>query len=170
MVGTHFTKEYHCQTVNPWPVERCGTHCHTVWYIQRVNLASISTSLVELGRKIRFNPIWIGLFANLKCLGGHFAPLPFLFQLRRRWNMVRIYYGQRSLQIDKNVWWRHRHVDFMRSSKWDSWKNSRFSSVLAEYLKNGPTDFHQTYVILGNHIEGFCEMKRLKIHHSLLPW
>ena len=31
-------------------------------------------------------------------------------------------------------------------------KNSRFSSVLAEYLKDGPTDFYQTYVILGNHI------------------
>ena len=27
-------------------------------------------------------------------------------------------------------------------------KNSRFLSVLAEYLKNGSTDFHQTYVSL----------------------
>ena len=31
--------------------EFCGTHCHTVWYRQKVNLASISTSLVELGLK-----------------------------------------------------------------------------------------------------------------------
>ena len=29
-------------------LERCGTHCHTVWYLQSVNLASIGTSLVEL--------------------------------------------------------------------------------------------------------------------------
>ena len=34
----------------PMP-EHCGTHCHTVWYILRVNLVSIGTSLVELGVK-----------------------------------------------------------------------------------------------------------------------
>ena len=40
MVGTHFTKEYHC-----------GTPCHTVWYLQSVNLVGIDTSLVEFGLK-----------------------------------------------------------------------------------------------------------------------
>ena len=48
-------------------------------------------------------------------------------------------------------------------------KNSRFLSVLAEYLKNGPTDFHQTYVTFKQlYIEVF-EIKRLKIEYSLLP-
>ena len=31
-------------------------------------------------------------------------------------------------------------------------KNRRFSRVLAEYLKNSSTNFHQAYVILGNSI------------------
>ena len=49
-------------------------------------------------------------------------------------------------------------------------KNRRFSRVLAEYLKNSITDFHQTYVIFRqSHIQVF-EIKRLKIGHSLLPW
>ena len=49
-------------------------------------------------------------------------------------------------------------------------KNSRFSRVLAEYLKNGSTDFHQSYVSFRqSYIEVF-EIKRLKIDHSLLPW
>ena len=47
-------------------------------------------------------------------------------------------------------------------------KKSRFSRVLAEYLKNGSTDFHQTYVSFRQaYIEVF-EVKRLKIDHSLL--
>ena len=42
--------------------------------------------------------------------------------------------------------------------------------VLAEYLKNGSTDFHQTYVSFRqSYIEGF-KIKLLKIDHSLLPW
>ena len=69
----------------------------------------------------RFNPIWTGLFANLKDWGAFWPPFrTWLFQVRRRWNMVRVYYGQRSLHIDKNALWRHRHIDFMTSSKWDS--------------------------------------------------
>ena len=60
------------------------------------------------------------------------------------------------------ILWRHQNET--------AGKNNRFSSVLAEYLKNGPTDFHQTYVIFRQvYIEVF-EMKRLKIDHSLLPW
>ena len=49
-------------------------------------------------------------------------------------------------------------------------KNSKFSRVLAEYLKNGSTDFHQTHVSFRHvYIEVF-EIKNLKIDHSLLPW
>ena len=45
-----------------------------------------------------------------------------------------------------------------------------FVSVLAEYLKNGYTDFHQTYVSFRKvYIEVF-EIKRWKIDYSLLPW
>ena len=41
-------------------------------------------------------------------------------------------------------------------------KNSRFSSVLAEYLKNGPTDFHQTCVMFRQlYIEVF-EIKKIE--------
>ena len=49
-------------------------------------------------------------------------------------------------------------------------KNSGFLRVLAEYFKNGPTDFHQTYVsVRQSYVEVF-EIKRLKIDNSLLPW
>ena len=49
-------------------------------------------------------------------------------------------------------------------------KDRRFSRVLAEYLKNGSTDFHQTCVIYRqSYIDGF-EIKELKIGNSLLPW
>ena len=58
----------------------------------------------------------------------------------------------------------------MTLSKWDSWKSNRFSRVLAEYLKKGSTDFHQTYVsFMQAYLEVF-EVKKLKIDHSLLPW
>ena len=144
----------------------------------------------KLGKSTRhINPIWIGLFANLKRLGGGICPHPlitWLFQVRKRWNLVR----QRSLQIDKffydvivmlilwveiftnwqNFWWHHRHVDFMTSSKWDSWKNSTFFNVVAEYLKNYSTDFHQTYVTFRQVYTDVFENKRWKIDHSLLKW
>ena len=42
-------------------------------------------------------------------------------------------------------------------------KSSRFSSVLTEYLKNRPTDFHQTYVIFWQLYMKVFEIKRLKI-------
>ena len=45
-----------------------------------------------------------------------------------------------------------------------------FSSILAEYLKNCPTDFQQTYVIFRQSYIEVSEIKRLKIDHSLLPW
>ena len=48
-------------------------------------------------------------------------------------------------------------------------KNSRFSKVLAEYLKNGSTDFHQTYVSFRQVYIKVFEIKRLKIDCSLLP-
>ena len=49
-------------------------------------------------------------------------------------------------------------------------KNRRFLKVLAEYLKNGSTDFPQKYFIFRqSYIEVF-EIKRLKKCHSLLPW
>ena len=38
-------------------------------------------------------------------------------------------------------------------------KNSMFSRVLAEDLKNGSTDFHQTYVLLSNHVLKFLKLK-----------
>ena len=60
------------------------------------------------------------------------------------------------------ILWRHQNAT--------AEKNRGFSRVLAEYLKNGSTDFHQTYVIFRqSYIEVF-EIKRLKIGHSLLPW
>ena len=37
-------------------------------------------------------------------------------------------------------------IDFITSSKYNSYKSRRFSKVFAECLKNGSTDFHQTYV------------------------
>ena len=49
-------------------------------------------------------------------------------------------------------------------------KNSRFSRVLAEYLKKGSTDFHQTYGSFRQVYIDVFEIKRLKIDHSLLPW
>ena len=42
--------------------------------------------------------------------------------------------------------------------------------ILAEYLKNGSTDFHQTYVIFRQLYIKVFEIKRLKTDHSLLPW
>ena len=49
-------------------------------------------------------------------------------------------------------------------------KNSRFSSVFAEYFKNGSADFQQTYVIFRQSYIQVSEIERLKIDHSLLPW
>ena len=45
---------------------------------------------------------------------------------------------------------------------------SRFSRVFAEYLKNGPTDFHHTYVIFRQSSTVSYEIKRLKPGHLLL--
>ena len=47
---------------------------------------------------------------------------------------------------------------------------SRFSKVSAVYLKNGSTDFHQTYVIFRQSSKISFEIKGLKTDHSLLPW
>ena len=59
------------------------------------------------------------------------------------------------------ILWRHQN---------ETAENSRFSRVLAEYLKDGSTDFHQTYVsFTQSYIEVF-EIKRFEIGHSLLPW
>ena len=41
--------------------------------------------------------------------------------------------------------------------------------VLAEYLKNGSTDFHQTFVSFRQVCIDVFEIKILKIDHSLLP-
>ena len=41
-------------------------------------------------------------------------------------------------------------------------KNSRFSRVLAEYLKNGSTDFHQTYVSFGQSYRKVFGIKRFE--------
>ena len=40
----------------------------------------------------------------------------------------------------------------------------------SEYLKNGSTDFDQTYVIFGQSSIVSFEIKRLKTGHSLLQW
>ena len=40
----------------------------------------------------------------------------------------------------------------------------------AEYLKNGPTDIHQTSVIFRRSSIVSLENDRLKKSHSLLPW
>ena len=65
-----------------------------------------------------FLPVWKDLG------GGQNAPPPpvltWLFQVRWWWNLARIYYGEKSLQIDKKFWWCHHHVDFIMSSKCDS--------------------------------------------------
>ena len=52
-----------------------------------------------------FNFIWTGLFANLIRLGGaKMAPLlTWLFQVRLERNLVGVYYGLKSLQIDKTL-------------------------------------------------------------------
>ena len=48
-------------------------------------------------------------------------------------------------------------------------KNRTFSRVLAEYLKIGSTDFHQTYVTFRqSYVE--VEIKRLETGLLLLPW
>ena len=47
-------------------------------------------------------------------------------------------------------------------------KNSRFFKVLAEYLKNGKTDFHQTYVIFRQLYMKAFEIEKLKIDNTLL--
>ena len=115
------------------------------------------------------NPIWTGLFANLKRLGGQ-PPPNFAISGQKTMKLAKGILWVEIFTIWEKFRWRHRHVNFMTSSKWDNWNNSRFPRVLAEYLKNGPTDFHQTYVIFRSlYIEGF-EIKRLKIDHSLLPW
>ena len=49
-------------------------------------------------------------------------------------------------------------------------KNSRFSGVLAEYLINGSTDFHQINVTFRQSYIEIFEIKRLKIGCALLPW
>ena len=55
--------------------------------------------------------------------------------------------GGNLYKLTKTFYGRYHHVDFITSSKCDGWKSRRFSRVFAEYLKNGPSDFHQTYVI-----------------------
>ena len=52
----------------------------------------------------------------------------------------------------KNVWWRHRHVDFMTSSKWDSWKSQRFSRVWLNISKTVQLIFTKLKSFLDNHI------------------
>ena len=47
---------------------------------------------------------------------------------------------------------------------------SRFAMGFAEYLKNGSTDFHQTYVIFSQSSIEVFEIKKLKTSHSFLPW
>ena len=77
--------------------------------------------------------------------------------------------GKNLYKLTKKFWWGHHRVDFMTSSKLDSWKNNRISRVLAEYLKNGSTDFHKTYLSFRHvYMEGF-EIEILKIDYSLLP-
>ena len=49
-------------------------------------------------------------------------------------------------------------------------KDSRFSKVLTEYLKNGSTDFHQTYVNFRQSYKELFEIKRVMIDRQLLPW
>ena len=49
-------------------------------------------------------------------------------------------------------------------------KSGRYLRVVAEYLKNGSTDFHQAYVIFKQSSIEVFEIKRLKTVHSLLPW
>ena len=44
-------------------------------------------------------------------------------------------------------------------------KNRRFWRVLAEYLKNGSTDFYQTYIIFRQLYIKVFEIKILKIGH-----
>ena len=48
-------------------------------------------------------------------------------------------------------------------------KSRTFLRVFSEYLKNSSNDFHQTHVILGNHLQDL-EIKRFKTDHSLLRW
>ena len=107
------------------------------------------------------NPILTGLFANLKRLGGGGKMAPPNLAIS----------GQMTMKLGKNILWVeiltnwqkflcHPHVDFMTSSNCNSCKSRRFSRVLAEYLKNNSTDFHQTYVIFRQlYIEVF-EIKR----------
>ena len=47
-------------------------------------------------------------------------------------------------------------------------KNRRFSRVLAEYLKDGSTDFYQIYVNFRKSYIEVSEIKRLKIGHPFL--
>ena len=49
-------------------------------------------------------------------------------------------------------------------------KGRRFSMAFDEYLKNGSTDFHQTYVIFRQSSIVSFEVKRLKTGYLLLPW
>ena len=105
-----------------------------------------------------FNPIWTGHFDNLKRPGeGQFGP-PLNLAIS----------SQITMKLGKDILWVETVTNWqkimMTSSKCNSWKNGSFSRVLAEYLKNCSTDFHQTYAIL------VFEIKRSNIGHSLLPW
>ena len=42
--------------------------------------------------------------------------------------------------------------------------------VFAEYIENGSTDFHQSYVIFRQSSIVSFEIKKVKTGHSLLPW
>ena len=49
-------------------------------------------------------------------------------------------------------------------------KNRRFWRVLAEYLKNASTNFHQTYVMFRQLCTKVFQIKISKMCHWLLPW
>ena len=89
-------------------------------------------------------------FCQPKKTGGHFSPSPpnlaissqkamKLGKGRDLYKWVEIFKNwQKFLMTSSSCW-------FYDVIKMRLMKNSRFSSVLAEYLKNGPTDFHQIY-------------------------
>ena len=124
----------------------------------------------NMERKVNVNPIWTGLFANLKRLGEQNGPLlTWLFQIRWRWNLVRISSMGRNLYKLTKVLMTSSSCWFYDVIKMQQLKNSRFSIVSAEYLKNGSTDFQQTYVIFRQSCIEVFEIKRWNTGHSLLP-
>ena len=89
-----------------------------------------------------FNPIWTGLFANLKRLRGAILPPPPLnLTISSQKTMKLGNYGQELTKIFDDV---IIMLILQCHQNETAKKNSRFSMVLAEYLKNGSTDFHQT--------------------------